>query len=61
MNLPVAELDDKVLESAMRRFREARTLSGSSTVVSDGSSSMIDANMALRDGWCGEKEAKANS
>ena len=47
MNRPVAEFDDRVLERATRRFREDRSISGFPTVVSDGSSSMVDAHRAL--------------
>ncbi len=59
MNLPVAEFDDRVDARATRRFREVNSVSGSSTVVSEGSSSIVDAVKAVLEMGCGERDEKA--
>ena len=63
MNLPVAELDDRVDERAISRLRQVNSVSGFSTVVSDGtSSSTIEAVKVKvnRDVCCGKREVKAS-
>ena len=61
MNLPVAELDDRVDERAISRLRQVNSVSGFSTVVSDGtSSSTIEAVKVNRDVCCGKREVNAS-
>lgn len=59
MNRPVAELSDRVDASAIRRLREVSSVSGFSTVVSDGSSSTVDAARVRSE--VGREEWEANA